>query len=57
MLIVKFTEDGEEGYPGNLNAFAKYSLSATSGDVRCQTSITIFLDECYKKLDRFTKEA
>jgi hypothetical protein len=100
MLIVILTEDGEEGYPGNLNAFAKYSLSATSGDLRCQfhqrfmcaffvqkfvqsqnvtrkkafvhkissfnvddidhrcqTSITIFLEECYKKRDRFTKEA
>ncbi len=28
--------DGDQGYPGNLNAFARYSLSPVSGDLKVE---------------------
>jgi aldose 1-epimerase len=28
--------DGDQGYPGNLNAFARYSLSPVSGEVKVE---------------------
>ena len=38
MVFAYHSHDGEEGYPGDLNVFAKYSLSGASGDLEIEYS-------------------
>ena len=38
MVFAYHSHDGEEGYPGDLNVFAKYSLSPSSGDLDIEYS-------------------
>ena len=38
VVFAYHSHDGEEGYPGDLNVFAKYSLSPSSGDLDIEYS-------------------
>ena len=38
VIFAYHSHDGEEGYPGDLNVFAKYSLSGASGDLEIEYS-------------------